>query len=92
MVKSFKDGRFYQVAKKDARLLTKEMVENLTNGASTTLRSALEKATNMMERRELPPGWDWDFLVGNKIPHVRVVFAIFSRLNNCNNTKLFLSS
>lgn len=71
LVKSFKDGRFYQVAKKDARALTKEMVDNLTTGASTTLRSALEKATNLLERKDIPPGWDWDLLIGNKIPQVR---------------------
>ncbi len=70
LVRSFRDGRFYQVNKKDAREFTKEMVHSKSESNSSALRSAMEKAIAFMERQDLPHHWDFDLLMGNVIPQV----------------------
>jgi Ras-related protein Rab-1A len=78
LVRSFKDGRFYQVAKKDAREFTKEMVLSKSESNSSALRSAMEKAITFMEKHDLPPHWDYDLLMGNTVPQVRSFSFVFS--------------
>jgi hypothetical protein len=70
LVRSFRDGRFYQVNKKDAREFTKEMVHSKSESNSSALRSAMEKAIAFMDRQDLPNHWEFDILMGNVIPQV----------------------
>ncbi|GIY06554.1 AT-rich interactive domain-containing protein 4B [Caerostris extrusa] len=55
LIRSFKDGKYYQVPKKDIREFAKDAVQKVENNA---LRTAVEKATNYLENDELPPHWD----------------------------------
>ena len=75
LVRSFRDGRFYKVNKKDAREFTKETVLSKSESNSSALRSAMEKAVSFMDKQELPNHWDFDLLMGNVIPQVWLSFT-----------------
>jgi Ras-related protein Rab-1A len=72
LVRSFRDGRYYKVSKKDAREFTKELVLSKSESNSSALRSAVEKAFTFMDKQDLPNGWDYDLLMGNVVPQVCV--------------------
>ncbi|XP_054264851.1 AT-rich interactive domain-containing protein 4B isoform X3 [Macrosteles quadrilineatus] len=61
LVRSFKDGRYYTVPKKEATLFTREIGQKVDNN---TLRTAVEKALLFLDREELPPHWDRELLFG----------------------------
>ncbi|XP_042905204.1 AT-rich interactive domain-containing protein 4B isoform X2 [Parasteatoda tepidariorum] len=61
LIRSFKDGKYYQVPKRDIREFTKECGQKVENNA---LRSAVEKATLYLEKEELPPHWDKVLFIG----------------------------
>lgn len=67
LVKSFVNGRFYPLARKDAKEFTKELGGQILNdsNSSTSLKSAIEKALNYLDKHELPPSWDYEALVGS---------------------------
>jgi hypothetical protein len=67
LVKSFINGRFYQLPRKDAKEFTKEIATQTLNdsSASSTLKSAVEKALLYIEKDELPSNWDYDLLIGS---------------------------
>lgn len=57
-VRSFRDGRFYNVSRRDARDFRLDNVRAYMEGGGTPeLRVALEKAGAFLERAELPEGW-----------------------------------
>uniref|UniRef100_A0A1B6HE02 ARID domain-containing protein n=1 Tax=Homalodisca liturata TaxID=320908 RepID=A0A1B6HE02_9HEMI len=61
LVRSFKDGRYYTVPKKEATPFTREIGQKVDNN---TLRAAVEKALLFLDRDELPPHWDRELLFG----------------------------
>lgn len=61
LVRSFKDGRYFTVPKKEATEFTREIGAKVDNN---TLRTAVEKALLYLDRDELPPHWDRDLLFG----------------------------
>ena len=60
-MRSFKDGRYFTVPKKEATEITGETEAKVDNN---TLRTAVEKALLYLDRDELPPHWDRDLLFG----------------------------
>lgn len=69
LVKSFINGRFYQLPRKDAKEFTKEIATQTLHdsSASSTLKSSVEKALLYMEKDELPSNWDYDLLIGSSV-------------------------
>lgn len=61
LIRSFKDGKYYTVPKKDITEFTKEIGARVEN---PTLKTAVEKTTLYLDRDELPPHWDRDLLFG----------------------------
>lgn len=61
LVRSFKDGRYYTVPKKETTEFTKETAHKVEN---PTLKAAVEKAILLLDRDEFPPHWDRDVLFG----------------------------
>lgn len=61
LVRSFKDGRYFTVPKKEATEFTREIGSKVDNH---TLKAAVEKALQYLDRDELPPHWDRDLLFG----------------------------
>ncbi|KAF8787225.1 AT-rich interactive domain-containing protein like [Argiope bruennichi] len=61
LIRSFKDGKYYQVPKRDIREFIKDAVQKVENNS---LRLAVEKATNYLEKDELPPHWDKALFAG----------------------------
>ncbi|XP_046402121.1 uncharacterized protein LOC124168059 isoform X2 [Ischnura elegans] len=61
LVRSFKDGRYYTVPKKEATEFTREIGAKVDNN---TLKTAVEKALQFLDRDELPPHWDRELLFG----------------------------
>nr|CAD7405664.1 unnamed protein product [Timema cristinae] len=61
LVRSFKDGRYFTVPKKEATEFTKEIGGKVDNN---TLKTAVEKALLFLDKDELPPHWDRDLLFG----------------------------
>ncbi|CAL1277052.1 unnamed protein product [Larinioides sclopetarius] len=61
LIRSFKDGKYYQVPKRDIREFVKDAVQKVENNS---LRLAVEKATNYLEKDELPPHWDKALFAG----------------------------
>lgn len=59
LVRSFKDGRYYTVAKKDTTRFHRECIKKPENAH---LRDAIEKAIQYIEKNELPPHWDKETL------------------------------
>lgn len=55
LIRSFKDGKYYQVPKRDIRDFVKDAIQKVE---SNLLRLAIEKANNYLEKDELPPHWD----------------------------------
>lgn len=66
LVKSFINGRYYQVAKKDVKELIKKSAHLLIsdNSTSSGLKTGLEKALNFIEKDDLPFNWDYEQLLG----------------------------
>ncbi|PRD31296.1 UNVERIFIED_CONTAM: Arid4b [Trichonephila clavipes] len=60
LVRSFKDGKYYQVLKRDIREFTKDAIHKVENNL---LKLAVEKANNYLEKDELPPHWDKSLFV-----------------------------
>lgn len=67
LVKSFANGRFYQISRKDSKEFTKELANQMLNdhNSSTSFKSAVEKALNYLEKNELPSSWDYETLIGS---------------------------
>jgi Ras-related protein Rab-1A len=61
LVRSFQDGRYYTVPKKEMQPFTKEVGEKAD---TNTLKAAVEKAFSYLDKDELPPHWDRDVLFG----------------------------
>ncbi|XP_050531327.1 AT-rich interactive domain-containing protein 4B-like isoform X2 [Daktulosphaira vitifoliae] len=61
LVRSFKDGKYYTVPKKEITEFTKEIAAKVEN---PTLKTAVEKAILYLDKDELPPHWDRDLLFG----------------------------
>ncbi|XP_022168878.1 AT-rich interactive domain-containing protein 4B-like isoform X2 [Myzus persicae] len=61
LVRSFKDGKYYTVPKKEINEFTKEIGARVEN---PTLKTAVEKALFFLDKDELPPHWDRDLLFG----------------------------
>ncbi|XP_071454152.1 microtubule-associated protein futsch-like [Hetaerina americana] len=59
LVRSFKDGRYFTVPKKEATEFTREIGAKVDNN---TLKAAVEKALQFLDRDELPPHWDRELL------------------------------
>ncbi|XP_055380997.1 AT-rich interactive domain-containing protein 4B [Condylostylus longicornis] len=57
LVRSFKDGRYYTVPKKEAINFTRELASKMDG-------PAVQAAINFLENNELPPHWDRDSLFG----------------------------
>lgn len=65
MVKSFKDSRYFVVAKKDTREYSRSMHSQLYNEATApALKAAVEKASAYLDRGEVPSNWDLETLIG----------------------------
>lgn len=61
LVRSFKDGRYYTVPKRETTEFTRDL------GAKVdipTLKMAVEKAISFLDKDDLPPHWDRDVLFG----------------------------
>ena len=69
LIKSFSNGRFYQILRKELREFTKEIGNQILNdnNSSTSLKSAIEKALNYLEKNELPASWDYELLIGSSL-------------------------
>ncbi|XP_034238691.1 AT-rich interactive domain-containing protein 4B [Thrips palmi] len=61
LVRSFKDGRYYTVPKKEATEFTREIGLKVDNNI---LKSAVDKALQYLDKDELPPHWDRELLFG----------------------------
>ncbi|RZF43118.1 hypothetical protein LSTR_LSTR001296 [Laodelphax striatellus] len=61
LVRSFKDGRYYTVPKKEASSFTREIGSKVDNN---TLKTAVDKALMYLDKDELPPHWDRELLFG----------------------------
>ncbi|KAK8753345.1 hypothetical protein OTU49_003980, partial [Cherax quadricarinatus] len=61
LVRSFQDGRYYTVPKKEASPFSREVGSKVSQSA---LKIAVEKALLFMTNDELPPHWDRDLLFG----------------------------
>ncbi|XP_059485195.1 AT-rich interactive domain-containing protein 4A isoform X2 [Neocloeon triangulifer] len=61
LVRSFKDGRYYTVPKKEAFEFTREIGAKVDNNS---LKAAVDKAVLFLDKDELPPHWDRDLLFG----------------------------
>ncbi|CAG2120448.1 unnamed protein product, partial [Medioppia subpectinata] len=68
LVRSFRDGRFYKVPKRETREFARELVLSKSEANSVALRSAVEKAVTFVDKQDLPNGWDYDLLLGNTVP------------------------
>ena len=60
LIRSFKDGRYYTVSKKDTTKFHKESAKK--KDGHDNVKDAVEKATTYLDRDELPPHWDRDVL------------------------------
>lgn len=67
LVKSFSNGRFYQLKRKDVKEFTREIANQILNDncSSTSLKSAIEKALTYLDKNELPSSWDYETLIGS---------------------------
>ncbi|XP_067119797.1 AT-rich interactive domain-containing protein 4A-like isoform X2 [Centruroides vittatus] len=65
LIRSFKDGKFYQVPKKDVKEFTKDTG---SKSESSNLKTAIEKAVLYLEKGELPSSWDKTLLMGLNVP------------------------
>ncbi|KAK6635234.1 hypothetical protein RUM44_000485 [Polyplax serrata] len=61
LIRSFSDGRYYTVPKKEASEFTREIGIKVDNN---TLKTAVEKALHFIDKDELPPHWDRELLFG----------------------------
>ena len=61
LVRSFKDGRFYTVPKKELTIFTKDNAK--LDSSSSALRTAIESAAKYIEKDELPVHWDREALL-----------------------------
>lgn len=64
LVRSFRDGRYYTVPKKEITEFTKDSMGKYEPN-SNVLRTAVEKALMFLEKNELPPHWDREVLFAN---------------------------
>lgn len=62
LVRSFKDGKYYQVKKREIKMFTKEIGAKVENNL---LKTAVEKANLYLNKDEIPPHWDWDLMMGH---------------------------
>ncbi|XP_040569604.1 uncharacterized protein [Lepeophtheirus salmonis] len=59
LIRSFKDGRYYTVRKKDTNQFKKDSPKKSDN---PLIKEAMEKAISYIETKELPPHWDKEHL------------------------------
>ena len=65
LVKSFKDNRFYTLARRVAREFDHSIHTSLTDSnSSAALRSAVEKTISYLDKGDLPGNWDSESLLG----------------------------
>ena len=60
LIRSFKDGRYYTVSKKDTQKFRHN--ESPVKAKNDNNREAMERAITFLNSRELPPHWDRDIL------------------------------
>ncbi|XP_054710278.1 AT-rich interactive domain-containing protein 4B-like [Uloborus diversus] len=65
MIRSFKDGKYYQVPKRDTREFTRDNIHKIENNA---LKVAVDKAILYLEKEELPPHWDKALFLNLELP------------------------
>ncbi|CAG7822664.1 unnamed protein product [Allacma fusca] len=65
LVRSFKDGRYYTVPKKETTDFTKDSSSKSEHSSNKVSTAACEKAVQYLEKNELPPHWDRDVLFGH---------------------------
>lgn len=61
LVRSFKDGRYYTVPKRETVEFTREVGAKVDH---PTLKMAVEKAISFLDKDDLPPHWDREVLFG----------------------------
>jgi Ras-related protein Rab-1A len=61
LIRSFQDGRYYTVPRKEIQPFNKTVGERAD---TNTLRTAVEKALYYLDKDQLPPHWDRDVLFG----------------------------
>ncbi|XP_065200322.1 AT-rich interactive domain-containing protein 4B isoform X2 [Planococcus citri] len=61
LVRSFKDGRYYTVPKRETVEFTREVGSKVDH---PTLKMAVEKAISFLDKDDLPPHWDREVLFG----------------------------
>lgn len=57
LIRSFRDGRYYTVPKKETAFLTKDTIHKYESNPSA-VKAALDKALSYIEKNELPVHWD----------------------------------
>uniref|UniRef100_A0A6P7GS32 AT-rich interactive domain-containing protein 4B-like n=1 Tax=Diabrotica virgifera virgifera TaxID=50390 RepID=A0A6P7GS32_DIAVI len=55
LIRSFKDGRYYTVPKKEVNQFNRELAEKVDN---PSLAEAIQKAVRFLDHNELPPHWE----------------------------------
>lgn len=65
LIRSFKDGKYYQVPKRDTREFSKDSLPKIENNA---LKTAVDKAILYLEKEELPAHWDKALFMGLELP------------------------
>ncbi|XP_033735580.1 AT-rich interactive domain-containing protein 4B-like isoform X2 [Pecten maximus] len=61
LIKSFKDGKFHSIARKDMKEFSKETVQK---NEDKTLKAAFEKCIAYYDNQDLPTSWERDELLG----------------------------
>ncbi|OWF38408.1 AT-rich interactive domain-containing protein 4B-like isoform X2 [Mizuhopecten yessoensis] len=61
LIKSFKDGKFYSIARKDMKEFSKDTVQK---NEDKTLKAAFEKCIAYYDNQDLPSSWERDELLG----------------------------
>ncbi|XP_060068389.1 AT-rich interactive domain-containing protein 4B-like [Ylistrum balloti] len=61
LIKSFKDGKFYSVARKDMKEFSKDTVQK---NEDKSLKAAFEKCIAYYDNQDLPTSWERDELLG----------------------------
>ncbi|CAG0888917.1 unnamed protein product [Cyprideis torosa] len=65
LIRSFQDGRYYTVPKRDTHPFTPEVASKVDK--ASVLNAAVEKAMLYLNKDDLPPHWDRDLLFGKDL-------------------------
>ncbi|KAK3597334.1 hypothetical protein CHS0354_034576 [Potamilus streckersoni] len=63
LVRSFKDGKYLSISRKEMKEFTREMA---LKNEDKFLKAAIEKALLYIDNKELPPAWDKESLLGKE--------------------------